>query len=93
MIKGTLSLIYFYCFLQQDGIFKMCLSPKGTVLATIHQSGLLGLWDVPSMKRKKAWPKHEQVLWNLENRRNSSGCFKKKVFAGFSNRQKIVRIY
>ncbi|PIK59421.1 putative neuroblastoma-amplified sequence [Apostichopus japonicus] len=51
---------YFLQSQEQDGIFKMCLSPKGTVLATIHQSGLLGLWDVPSMKRKKAWPKHEQ---------------------------------
>ncbi|KAJ8029007.1 Neuroblastoma-amplified sequence [Holothuria leucospilota] len=57
---STMSNYFLQSNREQDGIFKMCLSPKGTVLATIHQSGLLGIWDVPSMRRQKAWPKEEQ---------------------------------
>ncbi|XP_066242241.1 NBAS subunit of NRZ tethering complex [Saccopteryx leptura] len=45
---------------EQDGIFKMSLSPDGTLLAAIHFSGKLSLWAVPSLKQQGAWSQREQ---------------------------------
>ncbi|XP_072167418.1 NBAS subunit of NRZ tethering complex-like [Diadema setosum] len=52
---------------NQDGIYRMCLSPKGGHLVTAHQSGLLCLWEVPSLRRKQAWPLEEQPGYNESN--------------------------
>ncbi|XP_077869974.1 NBAS subunit of NRZ tethering complex-like, partial [Saccoglossus kowalevskii] len=45
---------------KQDGVFKMCLSPDGCLLATLHHSGQIALWDMPSMNQQKVWEQYEQ---------------------------------
>nr|DBA25758.1 TPA: hypothetical protein GDO54_010108 [Pyxicephalus adspersus] len=45
---------------EQDGIFKMSLSPDGTLLAAIHFSGKLSIWEVPSLRLQGEWPQNEQ---------------------------------
>nr|XP_055042803.1 NBAS subunit of NRZ tethering complex [Misgurnus anguillicaudatus] len=45
---------------EQDGVFRMSLSPDGTVLAVIHFSGSISLWDVPSFKLRGSWKQEEQ---------------------------------
>ncbi|XP_028652676.1 NBAS subunit of NRZ tethering complex [Erpetoichthys calabaricus] len=40
---------------EKDGIFKLSLSPHGTLLAAIHLSGSLTLWDLPSLKQCGEW--------------------------------------
>uniref|UniRef100_A0A8C2S3K0 NBAS subunit of NRZ tethering complex n=1 Tax=Capra hircus TaxID=9925 RepID=A0A8C2S3K0_CAPHI len=45
---------------EQDGIFKMSLSPDGTLLAAIHFSGKLSIWAIPSLKQQGEWMQHEQ---------------------------------
>ncbi|XP_030897016.1 neuroblastoma-amplified sequence [Leptonychotes weddellii] len=45
---------------QQDGIFKMSLSPDGTLLAAIHFSGKLSIWAIPSLKQQGEWNQNEQ---------------------------------
>lgn len=49
----------------QDGVFRMSLSPDGTVLAVIHFSGSLSLWDIPSFKLRGSWKQEEQVIKSL----------------------------
>ncbi|CAE1234400.1 NBAS [Acanthosepion pharaonis] len=44
---------------SKDSIFKMSLSPNQKQLATLHYSGKLVLWDVPSLHKRKSWT-HEQ---------------------------------
>lgn len=39
----------------------MSLSPDGALLAVIHFSGRLSLWDVPSLKQRAAWSQDQQV--------------------------------
>lgn len=46
---------------SQDGVFRMSLSPDGTLLAVIHFSGRLSLWDVPSLRQRAAWGQDQQV--------------------------------
>ncbi|XP_047429612.1 NBAS subunit of NRZ tethering complex [Mugil cephalus] len=45
---------------ETDGVFRMSLSPDGTLLAVIHFSGRLSLWDVPSLKQRAAWSQDQQ---------------------------------
>ncbi|XP_069925849.1 NBAS subunit of NRZ tethering complex isoform X1 [Oryctolagus cuniculus] len=45
---------------EQDGIFKMSLSPDGSLLAAIHFSGKLSIWAIPSLKQQGEWSQHEQ---------------------------------
>ncbi|KAM8832299.1 NBAS subunit of NRZ tethering complex isoform 1-T1 [Spinachia spinachia] len=45
---------------EKDGVFRMSLSPDGTLLAVIHFSGRLSLWDVPSLKQRAAWSQDQQ---------------------------------
>ncbi|XP_067884632.1 NBAS subunit of NRZ tethering complex [Heterodontus francisci] len=40
---------------KQDGVFKMSLSPDGTLMAVIHFSGQLTLWEIPSLRQQKEW--------------------------------------
>ncbi|PNJ52339.1 NBAS isoform 11, partial [Pongo abelii] len=47
---------------EQDGIFKMSLSPDGILLAAIHFSGKLSIWAIPSLKQQGEWSQNEQVL-------------------------------
>ncbi|XP_024603011.1 neuroblastoma-amplified sequence isoform X2 [Neophocaena asiaeorientalis asiaeorientalis] len=43
-----------------DGIFKMRLSPDGTLLAAVHFSGKLSIWAIPSLKQQGEWNQNEQ---------------------------------
>ncbi|XP_070541643.1 NBAS subunit of NRZ tethering complex-like [Ptychodera flava] len=52
---------------NQDGIYQMCMSPDGCFLATIHYSGQLSLWDIPSLKRRKVWDQQDQPGFDEEN--------------------------
>ncbi|XP_019512177.1 PREDICTED: neuroblastoma-amplified sequence [Hipposideros armiger] len=45
---------------EQDGIFKMSLSPDGTLLAAIHFSGKLSIWAIPSLRQQGEWNQNEQ---------------------------------
>ncbi|KAM3602383.1 uncharacterized protein V6R79_003119 [Siganus canaliculatus] len=45
---------------EQDGVFRMSLSPDGSLLAVIHFSGRLSLWDVPSLKQRATWAQEQQ---------------------------------
>ncbi|XP_032209159.1 neuroblastoma-amplified sequence isoform X2 [Mustela erminea] len=45
---------------EQDGIFKLSLSPDGTLLAAIHFSGKLSIWAVPALKQQGEWNQSEQ---------------------------------
>lgn len=40
----------------------MSISPNGQILAAVHASGALSLWDLPSLKLKKFWDLQLQVL-------------------------------
>ncbi|XP_027896196.1 NBAS subunit of NRZ tethering complex [Xiphophorus couchianus] len=40
---------------EKDGVFRMSLSPDGTLLAVIHFSGRLSVWDIPSLKQRTTW--------------------------------------
>ncbi|XP_051954373.1 NBAS subunit of NRZ tethering complex [Xyrauchen texanus] len=52
---------------EQDGVFRMSLSPDGTVLAVIHFSGSLSLWDIPSFKLRGWWKQEEQPAFDEIN--------------------------
>lgn len=39
----------------------MSLSPDGALLAVIHFSGRLSVWDVPSLKQRTTWGQDQQV--------------------------------
>ncbi|XP_032999018.1 neuroblastoma-amplified sequence isoform X1 [Lacerta agilis] len=45
---------------EQDGVFKMSLSPDGTRLATIHFSGKLTIWGIPSLRQQGEWEQSDQ---------------------------------
>uniref|UniRef100_A0A674N713 NBAS subunit of NRZ tethering complex n=1 Tax=Takifugu rubripes TaxID=31033 RepID=A0A674N713_TAKRU len=45
---------------EKDGVFRMSLSPDGTLLAVIHFSGRLSVWDVPSLKQRATWGQDQQ---------------------------------
>ena len=46
---------------NQDGVFKMSLSPTGKYLAVVHFSGKFSLWIMPALKLMKMWSHAEQV--------------------------------
>ena len=50
-----------FSFPLQDVVFAMSLSPSGSLLATIDVSGRLCLWEVPSLRLRKAWEIGDQV--------------------------------
>uniref|UniRef100_A0A1A7XPK9 Neuroblastoma amplified sequence n=1 Tax=Iconisemion striatum TaxID=60296 RepID=A0A1A7XPK9_9TELE len=62
--RGFLKIPSFGLFSRQgdekDGVFRMSLSPDGRLLAVIHFSGCLSLWDVPSLKQRATWSQEEQ---------------------------------
>ncbi|KAL6485772.1 hypothetical protein MHYP_G00051640 [Metynnis hypsauchen] len=45
---------------EQDGVFRMSISPDCSMLAVIHFSGMLSLWDIPSLKQRSSWMQEEQ---------------------------------
>ncbi|XP_061478724.1 NBAS subunit of NRZ tethering complex isoform X2 [Rhineura floridana] len=49
---------------EQDGVFKMSLSPDGTRLAAIHFSGKLTIWGIPSLKQQGEWEQTDQPAYH-----------------------------
>ncbi|KAM5262785.1 NBAS subunit of NRZ tethering complex [Ctenodactylus gundi] len=45
---------------EQNGIFKMSLSPDGSLLAAVHLSGRLSTWAIPSLRQCRLWEQSEQ---------------------------------
>ncbi|KAM9554241.1 NBAS subunit of NRZ tethering complex [Salvelinus alpinus] len=45
---------------EQDGVFRMSLSPDGSLLALIHFSGRLSVWDLPSLRQTVSWDQQLQ---------------------------------
>ncbi|XP_037986196.1 neuroblastoma-amplified sequence isoform X2 [Motacilla alba alba] len=45
---------------EQDGVFKMNLSPDGALLAAIHFSGKLTIWSIPSLRQQGEWDQTAQ---------------------------------
>nr|XP_013810514.1 PREDICTED: neuroblastoma-amplified sequence isoform X2 [Apteryx mantelli mantelli] len=45
---------------EQDGVFKMHLSPDGALLAAIHFSGKLTVWSIPSLRQQGEWDQIDQ---------------------------------
>uniref|UniRef100_A0AAZ3QC43 Neuroblastoma-amplified sequence n=1 Tax=Oncorhynchus tshawytscha TaxID=74940 RepID=A0AAZ3QC43_ONCTS len=43
-----------------DGVFRLSLSPDGTLLAVIHFSGRLSVWDLPSLRQTVSWDQQLQ---------------------------------
>ena len=41
-------------------MYKMSLSPDGTVLAVVYHSGMFSLWDIPSLRIKNLWKQQDQ---------------------------------
>uniref|UniRef100_A0A8C7Z0K7 NBAS subunit of NRZ tethering complex n=1 Tax=Oryzias sinensis TaxID=183150 RepID=A0A8C7Z0K7_9TELE len=62
--KGLLRIPSFRFFPRQgdekDGVFRMSLSPDGRLLAVIHFSGRLSVWDIPSFKQRASWKQDQQ---------------------------------
>ncbi|KAM3930473.1 NBAS subunit of NRZ tethering complex isoform 2-T2 [Leptodactylus fuscus] len=52
---------------EQDGIFKMSLSPDGSLLAAVHFSGKLSIWEVPSLRLQTAWCQSDQPEYDEIN--------------------------
>nr|XP_042904334.1 neuroblastoma-amplified sequence [Parasteatoda tepidariorum] len=65
--KDILSQYNFYQSSKDDFIFKMSISPSGKLLASIHVSGAVSLWDLPSLRLKKHWPLNLQPNYNDVN--------------------------
>ncbi|XP_056420196.1 NBAS subunit of NRZ tethering complex isoform X2 [Hyla sarda] len=52
---------------EQDGIFKMSLSPDGNLLAAIHFSGKLSIWEIPSLRLQGEWSQSDQPEYDEIN--------------------------
>ncbi|XP_077593113.1 NBAS subunit of NRZ tethering complex isoform X2 [Stigmatopora nigra] len=63
---------------EKDGVFRMSLSPDGTLLAVVHFSGRLSLWDVPSLRRRAAWEPEQQPGFEELNPEWKSSLEKRK---------------
>uniref|UniRef100_A0A8K9WWQ7 NBAS subunit of NRZ tethering complex n=1 Tax=Oncorhynchus mykiss TaxID=8022 RepID=A0A8K9WWQ7_ONCMY len=50
---------------EQDGVFRLSLSPDGTLLAVIHFSGRLSVWDLPSLRQTVSWDQQLQCVCNI----------------------------
>ncbi|KAJ8397645.1 hypothetical protein AAFF_G00436440, partial [Aldrovandia affinis] len=45
---------------EKDGVFRMSLSPDGSLLAAIHFSGQLTFWEIPSFRQCAGWTQDSQ---------------------------------
>ncbi|XP_069584214.1 NBAS subunit of NRZ tethering complex [Ranitomeya imitator] len=52
---------------EQDGIYKMSLSPDGNLLAAVHFSGKLSVWEIPSLRLQGKWSQNEQPEYDEIN--------------------------
>ncbi|XP_043920727.1 neuroblastoma-amplified sequence [Protopterus annectens] len=80
--KGLLRMVSFRFYggrkREQDGIFKMSLSPKGTLLAAVHFSGRLSIWELPSLRLKREWTQDSQPGYDDINPEWRSSIEKRK---------------
>ncbi|XP_044147062.1 LOW QUALITY PROTEIN: neuroblastoma-amplified sequence [Bufo gargarizans] len=63
---------------EQDGIFRMSLSPDGNLLAAVHFSGRLSIWEIPSLRLQREWPQSEQPKYDEINPDWQSSVEKRK---------------
>lgn len=64
---------------KQDLVYKMSISPNGKILAAIHVSGALSLWDLPSLRLKKFWDLQLQPNYTDINPQYCEPGMKKKA--------------
>lgn len=69
----------------QDVIFKMSISPSGDVLAAIHMSGALSLWNLPSLRLRKSWDLQLQPNYTDINPQYCEPGMKRKAAAILSD--------
>ncbi|TRZ02417.1 hypothetical protein DNTS_034472, partial [Danionella cerebrum] len=77
---------------EQDGVFRMSLSPDGTVLAVIHFSGRLSLWDVPSFKLRCNWKQEEQPCFDELNPEWKTSLEKRKKIKDKEQYQSLLDV-
>ncbi|NXA37259.1 NBAS protein, partial [Eudromia elegans] len=63
---------------EQDGVFKMNLSPDGALLAAIHFSGKLTIWSIPSLRQQGEWDQLDQPGYDEINPAWSLSAEKRK---------------
>ena len=56
-----LQTVYVHVVCCQDGIYKLCLSPNGLIVAAVHQFGGISFLDVPSLRLRHFWYQEQQV--------------------------------
>uniref|UniRef100_A0A671NLZ3 Neuroblastoma-amplified sequence N-terminal domain-containing protein n=1 Tax=Sinocyclocheilus anshuiensis TaxID=1608454 RepID=A0A671NLZ3_9TELE len=77
---------------EQDGVFRMSLSPDGTVLAVIHFSGSLSLWDIPSFKLRGSWKQEEQLGFDEINPEWKTSLEKRKKIKDKEQYQSLLDV-
>ncbi|XP_015206508.2 NBAS subunit of NRZ tethering complex isoform X1 [Lepisosteus oculatus] len=68
--------------IEEDGILKMSLSPDGTLLAAIHFSGQLTIWEIPSFKQRAEWSQESQPGFDEINPEWKNSLEKRKKIKG-----------
>ncbi|XP_014673695.1 PREDICTED: neuroblastoma-amplified sequence-like isoform X2 [Priapulus caudatus] len=61
---------------EPDFVYRMLLSPECYRLATVHRSGMLSIWQVPSLRLDKSWSLEDQPGYD-EERPLSIGLYNK----------------
>ncbi|GFR05331.1 neuroblastoma-amplified sequence [Trichonephila clavata] len=59
--RTLLSQYSFYQNSNEDLVFKMSISPNGKILAAVHISGALSLWDLPSLRQLNLHPNYPDI--------------------------------
>ncbi|XP_051501521.1 NBAS subunit of NRZ tethering complex-like isoform X3 [Myxocyprinus asiaticus] len=77
---------------EEDGVFRMSLSPDGTVLAVIHFSGSLSLWDIPSFKLRGCWKQEEQPAFDEINPEWKTSLEKRKKIKDKEQYQSLLDV-
>ncbi|XP_021958481.1 neuroblastoma-amplified sequence [Folsomia candida] len=67
--KTTMSSLFSDTMKSEDAIFKMIPSPSMAHVATIHSSGTISIWHLPSLKLFRSWPLKNQFHHWTENSR------------------------
>ncbi|KAK7477823.1 hypothetical protein BaRGS_00030901 [Batillaria attramentaria] len=75
-----------------DGILHLCLSPDGSVLVGLHNSGLLSLWDVPSLRVRSQTPLEEQPGFDEVNAALAENPTKRKKMKDLIPHKKLVDV-
>ncbi|CAI9734159.1 neuroblastoma-amplified sequence-like [Octopus vulgaris] len=77
---------------SKDSIFKMCLSPDTKQLVTLHYSGELVLWDVPSLRKRKSWLHEDQPGYDDISQEFLENPYKKKFLKDLVPSKNLIDI-